>query len=176
MRTWYKEWQPLFLVVLQRFQTQLNTAAEQYAAHLDLQAASVGASDDIGLGRDVTLPCLLKPIGIESYAEIQQFAGAAMRKLTQLDFAKLSMIELWFCNAAWGQPAIPAEAVEVLTHWRNAMFASLLSLYTTPPAVPRLQGHWQCGVHFPVKHICRSFMPRSICYGVHVLRYVPAGC
>ena len=127
-------------MVLQRSSAQILAAAEQFVAfEMDLDTVAAGVRKDLSLGMAI-FPDILHPVGIKTYEGVQAYALGGVKKLLQLDFAKLSMIELWFCDAAWARAGLSAEAVEILRKWRDATFSSLLSMFKSPCLCPDYKG------------------------------------
>ena len=67
------------------------------------------------LGHTCIFPGMLEAINLRTDQEYRQHICSAVKKLLALDFAKLSLFELWLCDAIWKSASIPAPAIETFS-------------------------------------------------------------
>ena len=54
-----------------------------------------------------------------------RYICSAVKKLLALDFAKLSLFELWLCDGIWKSASIPAPAIQILQLFRKHLLSAV---------------------------------------------------
>ena len=130
----YTDYLPMIVVALQRNQHELQSAAERYARDADVKQVGIEMKED--LGTTCIFPDMLEAINLHTDQEARQYILSAMTKLLAFDFAKLSLFELWLCDAIWKSASIPAPAIEVLQLFRKHLFSVLSAVFTMEHLCP----------------------------------------